>query len=300
MGENCFPRVLVIGLVFLSAWPILASWGEAQSLVIGVSRIPEDFNVLDSEHEAGWLARRALLAGLTRVHREPLQGNLSYRLAMADGLRIDKSRLHWVFRTRSDVMLSNGDKIGEDDLRFSMERCLQKRMLVGVEAVKYQRLRSEFDGAGGWEIEFILAAPDAGFGAALAACPIVHQRSAKLFGNDLGRGTNLVAAGRYELVDFYPGRQIVLRLTRYARSVGGGGPEELVIRGFDDDQAGLTALRVGTISALLWVSDTVFSKAERDETLMIEECEGRRLVRRKSFNFGCKPDLDIADFKTEN
>ena len=272
---------------------------QAEQVVIGVTKLPDDMNLLHSGHEAAWLARRAVGEGLTRFHQSQGSGDPSYRLALSGSLRSSRDSSLWNFRLRPGAVFANGQAVGVSDLRFSLDRCLKEGLLSGVKEIRYQRLKSTYQ-RGALTVEVSLAAPNPAFPADLTDCLVVEGGSSRLFGADLGLGTNLVATGRYEISDYHAGRQITLRLTRPARFLGGGGPEEVVLRGFDQEPAGLTALRIGTISALFAVTEDVLSKAASDETLALMECEGRRLIRRRSFNFGCNPDLNIAEFKTES
>ncbi|NLF24351.1 MAG: hypothetical protein GX589_01665 [Deltaproteobacteria bacterium] len=274
------------------------SISQAEQVTLGVSRFPDDLDLLGSEHEAAWLVRQAVGEGLMRRHNPEGPADPPYRLGSSESVRSNQDASSWSFRLKPGVVFANGREVGLSDLSFSLERCQKVGALTGVKEVEYRRVRSGFDRISlGVDMQLTRSNPE--FPMQLGGCPILDGQAGRVFGEDFGRRTNVVATGRYEIIDYHAGRQIVLRLTPVARSQGGRGPEEIVLRGFEEEKAGLTALRVGTISSFFTSSPEIFSKAESDETLALMECEGRPLVRRKSFHFGCKSNLNVSEFKTE-
>lgn len=182
------------------------------------------------------------------------------------------------------------------DVLFSLNRCISNRLLPDVAKVAGDDERDLVPGEQRWvkiEVSSRDAVTAGRFPGQLADCPILEERSSEIFADQLGIGTNVVAAGTFTIASLDPGREIRLSQAGLRES----GSADLVVRGFVEPQHALTALRTGTIDALFTRDEGVLAKASNDETLLIESCLDYKLVLRRGLQVPCQPDLDMSNVR---
>ena len=210
----------------------------------------------------------------------------------------DHEAARWSFRIAPGRLFQNGKPIGLDDVSFSLDRCRSRGVLSPALQSVYREEQRPPERYKWIELSFPPEVPPEqrrDLGLRLAECPIFERRSALLFGDDFGKGSNLVSAGPYVITSFKNNGEF-----RFSRTAAYGGTEQnstLETRPFADSAQRLTALRVGTIAALFTSDQTVLSKAAQDETLEVTTCMEHSLVRRRALVFPCTPDLDVTGIR---
>ena len=273
--------VLLIGV--RSAW-------AGDSITLGFPEFEKTMNVLSSSHPAAVFIRRATVARLT----DALPDN-SFRMMLSDSMTSSSDRLTWSFRISPLAVFSDRAPVLASDVEYSLTRCKEAGLLTGVERVDSEVVIG--DGRSSQWVRVHLSAPadaKSELPLQLSACPILERHSSKIFGKDLGSGTNIVSAGEYAFADFKAGREITLRRLRSARShTSATGADNINLRAFKDSTGALAALRAGTIDAFLSDDAPVIERAKKDETLLALECPIYTVILRKGLKITC-PEWAIA------
>ncbi len=293
MGPRALLSMVRMGSVLLTASVLALTTCGAETITLGVRDIPKDLNVVTSDHPAAQLLRGGLTAPLTSLTED---GQLT--LVLADSIRLNASHNTWSLRVRFGARFGNGEAIRAEDVVYSLQECMNRGFLKGATRVSPRTeqitpaLREEWVDL---EVNQDVAREMPG---EVAQCPILSARLAKLFGKDLGFGTNVPSAGPYELQSMKAGRQYELRRVLRERGVDrGGGAESVVVRGFQDPQHGLIALREGTVDALFGPDEKSLALAQRDETLVIGSCIGQVVLHRKGFQLPCRSGVNVASLR---
>lgn len=272
-----------------------------EGLAVGFEDFGTDLNLVSSSHPAAVVLRSATSDGLISLRRRsdgaPAQGR--FELAIADSVQTSAAFDRWSFRIRRGGVFHSGRPISSEDVLFSLERCRAEGGLKALKKSVSRRVKTPYDALEDWidlEVESGRAVAES-FPVELSRCPIWEASSASLFGEDFGRGSNIVGSGRYRLVGFRPGKQYVLARVGRAEQVDVAGAAALSLRSFPDPARGLTALREGTVVALFTESVGVLEKAKSDETLVAMKCGGASVIRRRDLIFSCDPSIDVAHLR---
>lgn len=229
----------------------------------------------------------------------------NFRLGLSDRLNVGADYRSWSFRINSAARFSNGQAITAEDAVYSIDRCAQKEAALALKSSA--RSQSGSLEREEWIDIQIETAPEAFVQSAilpvwLSNCPIYHKASSQLFADHFGYGTNIVSSGPYYLKSFKNGRSFqLLRWRRDRRDALSS--KELEIKGFDDVEAALLALRSGALD-LLYLSaeqlagppsfSEVVEKAEKDSTLTVSPCVDDLVILRRGFAFNCQTGIDVS------
>lgn len=290
--------LLQIVLLCSAPGPVLAADSH---FAIGFPHFPAGINALESSHPAAMVLRSAVTRGLTA--RTGSDGDAAYRLDLSDNMSVSADYRRWSFRLLADVLFHNGRALAGEDVKASLLRCGESKLRgFGIRGISLRRVPALADSSREWvDVELAGEAPDSArrlqnFPAALADCPILEKESAVLFGADLGTGTNLVAAGDYSIAAFKSNGEIMLK--RFAsRALAGDTGAGISLRSFDDSTRALTALRGGTIDALFVADERELDASRDDETLVVSECLGFKILQRRGLEFPCQGTVSLAGMR---
>lgn len=267
---------------------------RADTLSLGFPEFDKSMNVLSSDHPAAAVVRRAVLARLTTTPRGD-----GVRLLLSDSMSISADRKRWSFRISPLARFSDGKAVLGSDAEFSLRRCMQAGMFRGIEDVSAEV--AVMSGRTSQWVHVQLIEPSkngAELSAQLSTCPILERRSSKIFGKDLGIGTNVVSAGEYAFADYKAGREIALRRLRPNQShAGTAGADVITLRSFKDSGAALAALRAGTIDAFLSEDQPVIERAKKDETLLALQCPIYTVILRKGLHISCPEEIIASEIR---
>lgn len=275
--------VFVLGVVLISVA------ARAETVVtVGFPQFPRDLNVLESQHPAAIFLRRAVTSGL--VDWVFAGSGSSTRLALGNQLTTSADGKSWRFRISPLARFSSGAAVHGRDVDYSLRRCREHGVIPDLVAVRFsEALSSAEDGAEWVELQF---RPEAQTSQSalleqLADCPVVERSSSLVFSQELGKGTNILAAGPFEFSSYRAGREITLRRRHGHESRSSAGVGVLAVRGFSEAHAGLAAIRAGTIDAFYTLDQEVINKAKKDETLFALECPIYTAIIRSGLKIGC-------------
>ena len=304
MSRVSFAGSLSCALVLLGA--SLPAW--SQGLVFGFPEFPREASYFSTEHPLALFVRSGLTD--TLIRRRETGEKSDFEMGLADSLSVSADQSLWSFRLKGGVPFANGKSITGADLLFSLERCRELGILPQIDS-----LNSRVKVSGGrtetWvDVRLYRAGPGlqgqlqgggqvqtpagAAFPLALGDCPILEERSSRLFGDDFGKGSNVVSAGPYVIGGFNLGREIVLARSESDKRQG---VDSYTLRTFEDAKHALMALRTGTLDALFTEDQEVLEKAGKDETLLLLRCSNYMVIRRKGLQLECGPRIDLLKIK---
>lgn len=295
-----FRRGLAVAAIFLLAGALPQEAHADSAISIGVPPLPRDFNVLTADHPGATIARRALVGTL----RDNVAGGTSESMALsvANSARISPDSRRWEFRVSPLARFSNGRVVTAEDVRYSLQRCHHLGLLQGVKDISVQKGAVHPDDGAQW---VVLTRSDASgprsdrtLLLALGDCPILEKSSTEVFGSDVGLGSNIVSCGDFVISEIKLGREITLNRRNGLRArTEMAGPSVLTLRGFQEEEGALTALRAGTIDAFLSRDEGVIARAKKDETLFARECPIYTVVHRKGLGINCPDQLMISQIR---
>jgi ABC-type transport system substrate-binding protein len=268
----------------------------ADPFSMGVPEVDGPLNILETQHPAAMIAREASVGGLTRLVGDEKGSSVhQVKLMLADNYDVSADHSIWKFRVRGSARFVNGQPVLADDVRFSLERCMTLGLTPWLKQTSIEKdvkgadelVRLNVDTA---DTQLLAQIPEL-----VSRCPIVEEASSKLFGNELGIGTNLVGTGPYRIVENLRNRRI--RLLKSGEALNGPGPSEIELRTFSDPGHGLTALRTGTLDLLFTEDPVTLDKAKKDETLSLSKCSIYNVVLRRGLSFSCAGSFDFKSLR---
>ena len=276
--------------------------GASQELSIGVPLIEQPLNIVNADSAFSQL----ILFGATQpLLRNDVTKNGRAKLLLADSFSTSIDGKSVEIRLRSAASFINSKLVNESDLNASFDRCVSKpssrfltkfsippsfkvyskeqRIFVSFEAQFSPAAQQSLETQHGQEAIFSF----------VENCPILEERSLKLFGQDLGSANLILGTGPYHLVLRIKNREA--RLERIAKI--NAWAVAINVRGFSDSGHGVTALQTGTIDALYTQDLEALTKARKDPTLLIEECGVYNIILRKGLEMNCFSFLDPGSVK---
>lgn len=287
----CLSFYLIFLLFPFAAFP--------QMISIGFPEFPANFDLIKSNHPAAQVLRRAL--GGTLVEMEYNGDEVSYSLRLADHVSIGPDGSEWKLKLREGEAFSNGRKVSGADVIYSLKLCKKQNQLKDI---------SEFSlvkgsGLDGFDRHWIVMhIGNGGVGvdqvfSELSSCPIYDSYAAHVFGDDFGKGTNLISAGRFVIQSFNVGHMYELRRTATLPSRKQG-PQLLTLNAFPDVERALGALRGGELALLFYSDDKIEERASSDETLVVSRCLSYKVLYRKGLDVRCNGSgLSVEDLHYE-
>lgn len=286
---SCGFSLAVIALFFSAAAPR----SFAEDLVIGGPEIPESFNIADGSHPLATVARDSLCETLTQRTKGGPAAGVSYQLNLSDSMNAKGEGTFWSVRLKEGAKFTSGAEITAADLAWSLRRCKDTGTLRMVSKIEISPPGSHPPGEK-W-VDLHIGRPGGkhlnNFPELLAACPIYQKQAAEIFGDSFGTGANLVCSGSYKLTGIRPGRAI--ELVRSAPGRGNLTAAEL--RGFEDPENGLSALRAGRIALFFTTDHAVLDKGSQDPTLKSGNCLGDSYLARRSLEVNCDSNLSLVN-----
>ena len=280
---------------FLLLLPLSVLAEVPRKLVLGVPRISNTFNILDISDPASNLARNLATAALTRRSLEP--NSVKFHLSLCSSLSVSADGSSVFLKVRDDARFVNANAVSLRDIEYSLTRCQKEGTLVGLLGVG--RPEDEVRFFGNWvEIRTAVNASNQLL-QALSECPILEEASSRVFGDELGHGTNLVSAGGYHLLTFNSEKRVVFERVRFS-SEEKQGPGTVELVAFSDPARALSALRGGELDAMVTSDAQVIEKADADATLRLESCGQETLVARRRLKFSCDSGFSFFDTAYED
>lgn len=295
-----------LALVLTGFLPVVSS-AVAESVTIGGPWPGGELNFLSSKNPLMLLIKRAVTGTLTEKKKVAVNGELPYKLSLADRLIVSPDYRVWSFRARPLIRFNNGQEVLAEDLEFSLKRCLPGLAGQMLESVKGRSLINSSGIREQWVDIKLAKSPklleiSTNIPVLISYCPIMEAESSRLFGSYLGYGTNIISTGNYLIAGFRSGRDFALHTGPLAELGRKNFVSDLHLRGFRDPRQGLTALRLGSVDMLFTEDSEVLKLARTDPTLSVDGCriistEGElnySFVKRKGFRFICSPDFDLS------
>ena len=281
---------LLITLSCVFCWPQQGQTETPARLAIGVPDISNTFNILDNLDPVASLARNFSTSGLTRSSQEP--NSVKFHLSISGALSVSADGSSVFLKIRDDARFINANPVSFRDIEYSLTRCQRQGTLSGL--LGLNRPEDEVRFAGNWvELKTSVGASNQLL-IALARCPIVEESSSRIFGTQLGSGTNLVSAGDYHLLTFVSQKRLVFERVRFSREEKQG-PDTVELLAFSEPARALTALRSGDLDAMVTQDNVVIEKADSDSTLRLQPCGHSTLVARRHLKFSCDSSFSLID-----
>lgn len=290
--RDCSQRVCAVLAVLttVSLFGPASGLAQDQSFSIGfTSELPLN-TILDSSHPAAQIVRAGTGSPLLRLEAGAGPA-LDFVLAQSFSVAGDNRRIK--LRIKSQAVFHNAEPVRAADVVFSLNRCLAARGTTGTPESVVERA----DPTGVYsaaDVEILLgSATQTQLWEFLSHCPIYEAQSARVFGRSFGSGANFIGSGPFVLTSFRarPAEMVLRRIAR--AGVLRGQAVEVTLRTMEDAERGLSALRIGTISALFTEEAGVLGKAAKDETLVASNCLGYSVLKRRGFVFPCESEIDL-------
>lgn len=294
MKVLCFCASVVI--IFCLA--IVTCVRAEEDAEIGVPPFPQDLNLERSDHPAAILIRDLSTDSLVRLAADSAA---SMDLILSDSFNVNSDFSIWRFRIRKGVTFHAGRELTPEDVSFSLNRCAQMKALPALSARSFFDPKTEPSDTTAWtEIalkEPLLLSERTKFVSKLSACRITPADETKLFEADWGKGDNFIGSGPYQLISFKAGTSYTLVKNSHYFDLKPSF-STIKIRAIPDPSHGLTALRLGTIVALVSNDEKVNELARKDETLLIHKCPIGSVIARRSLRFNCNNgEMDLSNLK---
>lgn len=286
-GRIFLLRAAIVLVLCLSAGLSLA---QEQSFAIGFSAEMPLSNLLDSPQPSARIVRAATGGVLLRPAGEGV-ARVDFGLAQSFSVSAEGKIVR--LRLKPEALFSNREPVRPADVVFSLKRCISRWPGPGAPEGVGEVAATPVSLSGG-EVQIALgSATQAQLWAFLGECPIYEAATARVFGSSFGAGSNIVGSGAFVLTSFRsrPAEIVLRRLSQ--TGVLRGQAVELTLRSMEDAERGLSALRIGTISALFTEDSAVLDKAAKDETLFASRCFGYSVIKRRGFVFPCEHGIDL-------
>lgn len=281
-------RFILIFFVFvlLIKAPLIAE----DRISIGVPDFDKNINWLKSKEVAAQIARNALTKSLVKLKENSY---IQYSLDIADNMIVDSNFKNLDFRISRGKVFTNDARILPKDVLFSVNRCIKLGTLTNISSVSLIKLNENLHEGDWLRLSLKNNTPELAseIPLRLAECPIIEADSSKYFGHLLGQNSLLIGSGDFSIKSMKPGR--FLELHRVAVQTVHRGPQLIEIRGFDEENRVLTALRLGTIDVAFVEDEEILKRAKEDETMLVSECFGKSIIKRKGLQFLCEDNIDF-------
>lgn len=279
-------------LSYLSAVFLLlfAAQTVAETRAIGVPRFSKDLKILDESEVASQFLRSVLMRTLVKANRSA-DGSMSYDLDVATGFSTDGKFSKVTFFLPEKPVFADGSPLEFGDLQFSLVRCRGAGRFQNVgELLKKERLKggikvrvAEVMLREGGVPEYTKVLED------FSTCPLIQERSSRLFGSQLGKGNAIIPSGRFKISAFKAGSEYTL--TRWDEP--DREPREILVQSFSESDQALSLLRSGSLDAFVGGDAESLEKARNDETLKVVKCPQGMIVYRQGLSFRCDPRLAL-------
>lgn len=288
-GIQSATKCILYVIIFYGYLPFAAA--EAPSkLVLGVPPMAKSFNILDKSDQIALIARNIGTIALTRVSQEP--NSAKFHLSLCSSLNVSADGATVFLRIKDDARFINANPVSFRDIEYSLARCQREGSLARLKSVS--RPKDEARYSGNWVELGTEVGGSNQLLLALARCPILEESSSRLFGDELGVGTNLVSANGYHLLTFASGKRLVFERVRFSNEEKLG-PQQVELLAYNDSQRALSSLRGGELDAFITDDLEVVEKADVDSTLRTEICGTKTLVARRRLNFSCDSNFSLLD-----
>lgn len=272
-----FATVAVIGALFS------ATEGCAQTVTIGLPAMPQNVDAAHGTDLASRLAQDLISAPLLAFDGS----TFSTRNALVDRVSVKDRGRTVTARLSRRARCGDGTIATPADVEFSFGQC----GLDGEIALEGEQRRNEQGNIEHWvTLRAKREAPLSKLAERLYYCPILKERIARVFGADLGKGSNVVGCGPFGFHLVKAGTEV-----QFQRVAAGRALVELVtLRAVADSQQGLGLLRTGQIDALFDLSEEETERVEADETLAVTHCYGIPVAYRNGLTVSCTPRMNSA------
>lgn len=280
-------------LVLLAQWSAVQVSFAAETVTVGFVDLPKELNFIDGTRISEQFLRSSVTLSLIRAisPMTPAQLNATSGLEAAQSMHVSRDLKNWVFVLATGLNFQNGNPVQEEDVLFSIARCHHVGSFGGLNITAKRRSNSLSQARGSVTLQIKVKDSSAKLEYdtvvdAITRCPIVEKESSQVFGRELGKGTNIVAAGPYVIERFVRGKEYNLRRW-YQPGESRLGAETLHVRGFDKPDQALTALRAGTVDGVIMARAQTPPSALGDPTLVSKTCSYGEVLFRVGLNFEC-------------
>lgn len=279
-----YRRINKLVLIFALTIATTCAFAETHVYRIGHAQINTKLNILEENSVPARLLQSALVAPL--VYRKD-DGRMAF--VLADSFQRSPDGVRSSFRLRPGVKFSNEELILGTDVLTSFDRCKKKGELDEVRSYE-TRLQTYADRTDLW-LDVFMKNNQADAAKALGRCPIIHSETARVFGDRLGEGTQVVGGGSYRFNEWIAGQRYSLT----PRTPSPNGATILDFIRIESIEMALSSLRRGDIDAFFTSNSEVIARAHEDETLAVDLCNGEQIIKRKRFAMTCQTNFVISE-----
>lgn len=295
----------------------------ADEINVGLPPFDAEINFIESPHLVAKFVRAGVLDSLLRVVSDAAQkangssanDRVNFQLSIAEGFHTDPVRNSWIFKIRPGSRFLNGNSLIAEDVAFSLRRCRARQSPAVFAEIEVVRAFSETGPLKTklWSVDepevrvsaanqvsaARLDAPmERDFLRAIESCPILEQRSSLVFGDELGKGGNMITSGRYRLAELKFSQEI--RLERI-RGAAAGEVAAFNLRSIETPRHGVTALRTGTLD-LYYVRKSeitaeMLDSIAGDKTLRAVDCRDYWAIHRSGLVFRCSDNPNLPEIR---
>lgn len=277
-------KIKVVIFILFTCFLLTENRVLADTLKFAFDRFPNNNSFFESDLPIGRFVRGAVGGFLTRVSNKEKK---EVSFSLADIIEIAPSGKGLVIKVRKGARFFSGQQIREEDLRYSIGRCISDGTLPNI-TTKDVSVVHEPDNK-------LVLKLNAEYGALydLTNCPIVDSVIAGIFGSIWGQGTNIISAGAYKIDSFSTGSQVTLArndifMGRMAKQ------ESIKMMAIELNQQTLSAIQIGLVDLISTKDKNIILAANKDKTLVVDNCATLgTVIRRRSLNFSCSNGIDF-------
>lgn len=188
---------------------------------------------------------------------------------------ISPDGLEYTFRLRDDVVFTDGTPFNAEVVKFNIERLINPDTRVLLRS--YINMADSAEVVDEYTVKIFLRYPHAPFLSRLTASSnaMVSPAAVEKYGEDLPR--NPIGTGPYELVEWVPGTQLVLKRNE---KYWGESPkiETLIFKPVPEDNTRLAMLEAGDVDIIVRVPPRDFERLSENANLKVVKAPSTRAI----------------------
>jgi len=259
---------------------------QAENMRFSFKDIPESLNIHKSQHPAARIIRSSITRSLFRMKES--KGYKYPSLDLVSKVEVLEDSSTVIFKLKDNASFSNGVVLSKDDVVFSLQLCQKYGSIGEITEIGIEKRRVANTVEPWIKVNSGKGTSSEKLFALFANCPIYEKKSAELFEESFGYGTNIVSVGPFVIDKFILGRSFtLLRSPFYPESPER--PQEMVLMEIMDSSRAISALQGGDVDVVSIENGETEAqrKVREDETLVLSECDGDLFAYRKSLSLNC-------------
>lgn len=259
----------------------------SETLRFGVPELKIHTNFLNDNSAASYIVKQSATQPFFSKISSHSTMNLHLIPILGDEILQDCNGSCWKAKVSNNLFFSNGWKLTARDVKFSLDRCLDLQRSCPI---KVQLDQNEEIIISSTNLDDI--SENSKIADYISRCPILEADTSKIFGNLLGNGTNLVGTGAYLITKHNPGKKITLSKNPYFAS-NSEIADQIEITKYDNFDKALKNIRNGGLDYILSKIDNLPDAVSADETLSSIKCGEFNVIKRKSNQLVCNPNMNV-------